>query len=66
MNILFLKNIILKFQQNSAKLLTLAIGLLGDLSAQTNIDQPNEDKINEFGGKLQFSAQFFDAYLNYS
>ena len=53
----------IKIKQDPAKLFTLAIGLLGDLSARTNSEDINEDYLNELRETLLFSARFFDAYL---
>jgi len=46
-----------------ARLFDLTIGLLGDVAAQTNSESPNQDYLNELKDSLQFSARFFDAYL---
>ncbi len=53
----------IKIPQDPAKLLTLAIGLLGDLAARTNSEDVEESYLNELRENLQFSARFFDAYL---
>ncbi len=53
----------IKIPQDPAKLLTLAIGLLGDLAARTNSGDVEENHINDLRENLQFSAHFFDAYL---
>lgn len=46
-----------------SRLFSLTIGILGDLTAQINSDNPNEELLNELTDNLQFSARFFDAYL---
>jgi len=50
--------------QNPAYLFRLTIGILGDVSALINSDGRNETLIDEHRERLQFSAQFFDSYLN--
>src|SRR5690625_2041181 len=56
----------IKLSQDPSSLFTLAIGLLGDLSAQLNAGNTNEKYMNELRHHLNFSAQFFDAYLEAS
>jgi POLQ-like helicase len=46
-----------------ADLLTLTIGLLGDLTSQINSETPNANFIDELSKNVNFSARFFDAYL---
>lgn len=46
-----------------SKLFSLTIGILGDLAAQINSENPNQTLLNELTDNLQFSARFFDAYL---
>lgn len=46
-----------------ARLFSLSIGLLGDLAAQTNSRSFSEEYLKELRENLQFSARFFDAYL---
>jgi hypothetical protein len=53
----------IKILQDPAMLFTLAIGLLGDLAASTNSEDVEESYLNELRENLQFSARFFDAYL---
>lgn len=53
----------IKIPQDPALLFTLAIGLLGDLAASTNSEDVEESYLNELRENLQFSARFFDAYL---
>jgi len=45
------------------KLFTISIGLLGDLAAAINRDEPNPDSLSELKTNLLFSARFFDSYL---
>jgi len=49
--------------RDPARLFSLAVGLLGDLAAQTNTDSANDEQPNELINNLQFSARFFDSYL---
>lgn len=49
--------------QDPAKLFTLSIGLLGDLTAAINREEPAPDSLAELKTNLLFSARFFDAYL---
>ncbi|EFZ1984437.1 DEAD/DEAH box helicase, partial [Shigella flexneri] len=49
--------------KDPSTLFTLAIGLLGDISAQLNSENTNEQHVKELRDNLQFSAHFFDAYL---
>ncbi len=49
--------------QDPAKLFTLSIGILGDISARSNRNGIMSDNLREFRESLQFSAHFFDAYL---
>jgi hypothetical protein len=53
----------IKITRDPAKLFTLAIGLIGDLAARTNSEDVNEKYLKELRESLQFSARFFDAYL---
>ena len=46
-----------------SRLFSLTIGILGDLTAQINSENPNKELLNEATDNLQFSARFFDAYL---
>ena len=46
-----------------SKLFSLTIGMLGDLAAQINSENTDRELLNEATGNLQFSARFFDAYL---
>ncbi len=50
-------------QEDPVKLFTLAIGLLGELSARTNSNNLDPDALSELRKSLLFSAGFFDAYL---
>lgn len=53
----------IKIIQDPAKLFTLSIGLLGDLAAAINRDEPDPDSLSELKTNLLFSARFFDSYL---
>ncbi len=53
----------IRITRDPAKLFTLAIGLIGDLAARTNSEDVNERYLKELRESLQFSARFFDAYL---
>lgn len=53
----------IKITQDPAQLFTLSIGLLGDLAAAINREEPNSDSIAELRANLLFSARFFDSYL---
>lgn len=52
-----------KITQDPAKLLTISIGLLGDLSAAINRVESDADYLSEPRKNLLFSARFFDSYL---
>ncbi|WP_460101490.1 DEAD/DEAH box helicase [Sessilibacter sp. MAH4] len=45
------------------KLFTISIGLLGDLAAAINRNEPDPDSLSELRTNLLFSARFFDSYL---
>jgi superfamily II DNA/RNA helicase len=45
------------------KLFTITIGLLGDLAATINREEPDPDFLAEMKTNLLFSARFFDSYL---
>ena len=49
--------------QDPAKLFTISIGLLGDIAAAINRDEPDPDALSALRNKLLFSARFFDSYL---
>ena len=49
--------------QDPAKLFTISIGLLGDIAAAINRDEPDPDALSELRNNLLFSARFFDSYL---
>ena len=53
----------IKIIQDPAKLFTITIGLLGDLAAATNREEPDPDSLAELKTNLLFSARFFDSYL---
>ena len=50
--------------RDPARLFSLAIGLLGDLSVLSRIAPEDHDEIDELRENLTFSARFFDAYLS--
>jgi len=52
----------IEMKRDPERLFGLAIGLLGDFAAETNA-QGEGDHIDELREVLQFSARFFDAYL---
>ncbi len=53
----------IKITQDPAKLFTISIGLLGDLAAAINQEEPDPDSLAELKTNLLFSARFFDSYL---
>jgi len=53
----------IKITQDPAKLFTISIGLLGDLAAAINRNEPDPDSLAELKNNLLFSARFFDSYL---
>lgn len=53
----------IKITQDPAKLFTISIGLLGDLAAAINREEPDPDSLAELKANLLFSARFFDSYL---
>ena len=53
----------IKITQDPAKLFTITIGLLGDLAAAINRNEPDPDSLTELRTNLLFSARFFDSYL---
>lgn len=53
----------IKIIQDPAKLFTISIGLLGDLAAAINRDDPDPISLSELRTNLLFSARFFDSYL---
>jgi len=53
----------IKIIQDPAKLFTITIGLLGDLAAAINREEPDPDFLAELKANLLFSARFFDSYL---
>ncbi len=50
--------------RDPARLFSLAVGLLGDLSAQSRLLPPDDPEIVKLRENLTFSARFFDAYLS--
>lgn len=53
----------IKITQDPAKLFTLSVGLLGDLAATINREEPDPASLSELKINLLFSARFFDSYL---
>jgi hypothetical protein len=53
----------IKIKRDPARLFTLAIGMLGEYAAYINGTEINEGQPRDVSKNLQFSAQFFDAYL---
>lgn len=53
----------IKIIQDPAKLFTISIGLLGDLAAAINREEPDPGSLSELRTNLLFSARFFDSYL---
>ncbi len=53
----------IKIKQDPAKLFTISIGLLGDIAAAINREEPNPGPLAELKNNLLFSARFFDSYL---
>jgi len=53
----------IKITQDPAKLFTISIGLLGDLAAAINREEPDHGSLSELRTNLLFSARFFDSYL---
>lgn len=53
----------IKITQDPAKLFTITIGLLGDLAAAINKEEPDPSSLSELKINLLFSARFFDSYL---
>lgn len=53
----------IEIPQDPARLLALAIGILGDLTAETNRHCRLSDEVAELRQTLRFSAWFFDAYF---
>lgn len=53
----------IEIKRDPAKLFTLSIGLLGDLTAAINSEKFAPEDLNELQSNLLFSAQFFDAYV---
>ncbi len=50
--------------QDPAELFTITIGLLGDLAAAINREEPDPDSLAELKNNLLFSAHFFDSFLH--
>lgn len=49
--------------QDPSRLFTLAIGILGELAARQDGATNKDVQFDELKGSLQFSARFFDAYI---
>ena len=55
----------IKLKEDPSKLFDLTIGVLGELSANSDrIDVNNAEYLSELKSSLQFSSYFFDAYLS--
>ena len=55
----------IEIRKDPATLFTLAVGLLGDLTAYSNSEVVNEEHQNELQKGVLFSAHFFDSYFPY-
>jgi POLQ-like helicase len=53
----------IRIPQDPAKLFTLSIGILGDLAAYSEGEAPDASHARELTDSLQFSARFFDSYM---
>ncbi|WP_338454641.1 DEAD/DEAH box helicase [uncultured Alteromonas sp.] len=53
----------IKITQDPAKLFPISIGLLGDLAATMNRDNPDPVLLSDLRRSLLFSAHFFDSYV---
>lgn len=53
----------IKITQDPAKLLTISIGMLGDLAVAINQEEPDPNSLAGLKNNLLFSARFFDSYL---
>ena len=53
----------IKIIQDPAKLFTISIGLLGDLAAAINREEPDSGPLSDLRTNLLFSARFFDSYF---
>jgi len=49
-------------QRDPARLLRLAVGMLGDLAAEVSRNGAGAARVTEFSPSLQFAARYFDAY----
>lgn len=49
--------------QDPIKLITISLGLLGDVAASINRDETDSPFISELKNNLLFSARFFDSYV---
>lgn len=53
----------IKLYKDPARLFTLTIGLLGELSARYNKKHQDMDSLSDLKKELQFAAHFFDSYI---
>lgn len=53
----------IKVTQDPSRLFTLAIGILGELAAHQDGHAKEDVQFDELKGSLEFSARFFDAYI---
>lgn len=54
----------INIRQDPIKLLTLSIGILGELAARENSEDFSEANLVDLRKNLQFSARFFDSYFH--
>ena len=54
----------IRIRRDPARLFSLAVGLLGDLSVQSSLSPADNTEIVDLREDLTFSAHFFDAYLS--
>ncbi|WP_182812691.1 DEAD/DEAH box helicase [Bacillus sp. ME78] len=53
----------INISRDPSRLFPLAIGLLGDVAVQTISESLDEESLSDLRKNLEFSARFFDAYL---
>src|SRR5208337_2412025 len=53
----------IKITQDPSRLFTLSIGILGELAAQQDGPETDAVQFSELKTSVQFSARFFDAYM---
>jgi superfamily II DNA/RNA helicase len=53
----------IEIRRDPSGLFTLTIGLLGDLTAHSNLESIDEKYLSDLAENLVFSAHFFDSYL---